>query len=225
MPTIKIHSKLLQQFPFWDQLSKEEQSKVEMRASILRYGAGQPVRSGNRDCLGLIYVASGILRAYLLSPDGKEITLYRVKEGDICLLAASCVLDSISFDTQVDAEEDTEFLLIPADVYAELMENNICVQRDTYKLATERFSDVVAGFERLVFLTLEQRLTAFLLDEASEQNSDTIHMTHEQIATHIGSAREAVSRSLKRLASEGQVEMFRGGVHLKDKPALYAMFD
>ncbi|MGI6402780.1 MAG: Crp/Fnr family transcriptional regulator [Oscillospiraceae bacterium] len=212
-----------ERLPFWPHLSPQERERVMGRMTMLHYQAGQTVRGGNSDCLGLVIVMRGVLRAYLLSPNGREITLYRMKGGDSCVLAASCVLDAISFDTLVDAEEDSDILLLPVDVYAALMKNNLYVERDTYKMATERFSDVVAGLERLAFMNLEQRLISFLLDETADNGSNTIRMTHEQIAVNIGSAREVVSRSLKSLAVRGWVELFRGGVRLKDKETLYQL--
>ncbi len=211
--------------PFWSHLSQQEQERVAGRMTMLGYQAGQTIRGGHGDCLGLVIVVRGVLRAYLLSPNGREITLYRMKAGDSCVLAASCVLDAISFETMVDAEEDSEILLLPIDVYASLMKNNLYVERDTYKMATERFSDVVAGLERLAFMNLEQRLISFLLDETADNGSDTLHMTHEQIAVNIGSAREVVSRTLKSLAARGWVELFRGGVRLKDKATLYQLIE
>lgn len=217
------YQSLLENIPFWEHLSEEDRSLVLSRQSTVRYRAGQQVRGGNMDCLGFIIVLSGMLRAHLLSPDGRDITLYRIRPGESCVLAASCVLDAVSFETQVDAEEDSEILLIPIDVYSLLIRNNIYVECATYKMATERFSDVVAGVERLVFMSLEQRIVSFLLDEASQTGSGEVHMTQEQIAVNIGSAREAVSRALKSMAEQGLVELFRGGVRLIDKTALYQL--
>lgn len=214
---------LLEQLPFWPHLADEERSLVYRRQTALFCAAGQHVRGGDMDCLGLILVKRGVLRAHLLSPDGKEITLYRIRAGEFCLLSASCVLDAVSFETHVDAEQDSEILLIPADAFAALLNGNIHVERDVYRLGMERFSEVVAGLERLVFFSLEKRIASFLLDEAANNASDTVQMTHEQIAVLIGSAREAVSRTLKGMAARGLVELFRGGVRLLDRPALYRM--
>lgn len=210
-------------FPFWSNLTSEEKQLVESRVSIQTYAQGQLARGGNMDCIGMFHVLKGVLRAYLLSWEGREVTLYRLRKGEVCVLSASCVLDTISFETQVRADEDCELLLLPIDVFSSLMKRNIHVERDVYRLMTERFSDVVAGVERLVFLNIEQRLASFLLDEASGSGSNTINMTHEQIAVNIGSAREVVSRTLKNLAAKNMVELFRGGVTLVDKPALYQL--
>lgn len=218
-----VYRELLEALPFWNSLTDKERELVNGRLAVLHYRAGQPVRGGNVDCLGLVLTVTGSLRAFLLSPDGREVTLYHVREGECCVLSVACALDAVSFDTQVEAEADSEVLLIPIDVYSSLLKENIYVERDTYKMATERFSDVVAGVERLVFFSLEQRLVSFLLDVLAETGGDTVHMTHEQIAVNIGSAREAVSRTLKGMESRGLVELFRGGLRLADKPALYGM--
>ena len=211
--------------PFWPYLTERERSAVESRAAMLEIPAGQLVRGQDMDCLGFLRVLDGVLRASLLSADGREVTLYRLQAGEACVLSAACVLDAVSFDTQIVVEENCKALLIPADVFAGLRQSNVYVERDAYKMAAERFSDVVAGVERLVFLNLEQRLASFLLDESARQGSDQVGMTHEQLAVNIGSAREAVSRTLKRLSEKGWVELYRGGVRLQDKKALYRLMD
>lgn len=214
---------MVRALPFWENLNQQERDLVSVRASVLRYAPGQLVRSSNDECLGFLYLDSGSLRAYLLSPEGREVTLYRMEAGEYCVLSAACVLDAISFDTEIVAEADCEALLVPADVFATLLKHNICVERDAYRLATERFSDVVAGMERMVFFNLEQRVASFLLDEAAAKGTDRLALTQEQIAVNIASAREVVSRTLKTMAEKGFVALFRGGVEIKDKPRLYQL--
>lgn len=186
----------------------------------MQYLPGQAIYNPSNNCLGAILVLSGVLRTYLLSPDGRELTLFRTREGETYLLTASCVLQSISFHTQVDAEEHSEILLIPSGLYSTLVEKDVQIECDSYKMLLGSFSDVVSSIERMIFLTLEQRLASFLLDEADSNDSDCISMTHEQIAVNIGSARVAVNRSLNGMAKQGLLELYRGGVRLVDKQAL-----
>lgn len=214
---------LAETLSFWKHLTPVERSLTLSRLAVLHFQAGQLIRGGGEECLGLILVMHGVIRAHLLSPDGREVTLYRLRSGSACVLSASCVLSAISFETQVTAEEDCDVLLLPIDVFSRLVQENIYVERDSYIMAAERFSDVVAAMERTAFFSLEQRLISFLLDEAASKNSDTIQMTHEQIAINIGSAREAVSRTLKAMSVKGWVALFRGGVRLQDKVALYQL--
>src|SRR5699024_11059007 len=133
----------------------------------------------------------GLLRVYLLSAQGKEATLYRLREGVVCTLSASCMLSAIPFNVQIDAETHCDMLVIPAAVFSQLMKENIYVENFAYKLTTEHFSDVIAGIERTLFLSLPQRIAAFLLDEASQDSSDSLAITQENLARSIGSAREA----------------------------------
>lgn len=216
-------NELLYKLPAWEHLTDGERLLVSSRASVQEYEPGSHLRSGAMNCLGLISVISGSLRAYLLSPEGREVTLYRIREGEVCILSAACVLDLISFDSYIITEEHCKVLLVPVDIYTSIIKSNIYFECDTYKMAAGRFSDVVSGLERLVFYSLEQRIAAFLIDEASEKETDILHMTHDQIAVNIGSAREAVSRVLKNMEAQGYLKLSRGSVELMDKRGLYGI--
>jgi CRP/FNR family transcriptional regulator len=168
----------------------------------------------------VIIVKSGCLRLYILSEEGKEITLYRLFPGDICMLSASCVLQSITFDVFVNAEEDSECCVIGGCAFADVSERVPEVKIFALETAVSRFSDVMWVMQQILFLSMDKRLAIFLLDEAAQTGSDTVRLTHEQIARYMGSAREVVSRMLKYFASEGMVEVTRKGVILLDKPRL-----
>lgn len=211
----------LRQLPFWSHLRESEQQLFLQRARHVHYSAGENVRGRHTACLGVLQVVQGILRTYMLAEDGREVTVYRLKPGDICMFSASCILDAVSFDVEIDAEEDSDVLLIPIDAFEQVSSNNLHVENFSYKMAAERLSDVLLAVERMLFLSLEERLAAFLIDETAESGSAEVHMTQERIARAIGSAREAVSRSLRRMAQNGEVELFRGGVRVLDKNALY----
>lgn len=213
----------LPRLPFWKHLTAEERILLQNRSYYLQYRQGQQLRSAGTQCLGVLLVLSGTLRTYLLSPDGREMTLSRTRSGETYLLTASCVLESISFDTHVDAEEDCEVLLIPSDVFSVLVEQNLQVECDSYKMLADGYADVVSSIERLIFLSLEQRIASFLLDESAETGAGQLQMTHEQIAVSIGSARVAVNRALHQMAKKGLVELSRGSIRLADKAALYRL--
>ncbi|EJW94349.1 crp/Fnr family Transcriptional regulator, partial [gut metagenome] len=157
--------------PFWEHLTEEEQTLLLSHVRKIHYPAGSAVQSGESQCLGTIFLLKGILRVYLLSAQGKEATLYRLRDGDVCTLSASCMLSSITFDVQIDAETDCEVLLIPAVIFSRLMKQNIYLENFTYKMTTEHFSDVISGIERTFFLSLPQRIAAFLLDESAQNGT------------------------------------------------------
>ena len=207
---------VLQKFPFWVNLLDSEKETLQRSATIQHYKKGTLIHNGDKECLGLLLVLSGEIRTFLLSDEGRTVTLFRLDPNDFCVLSATCVISQITFDTQMTAQKDTDVLVIPAYILAALKEQNIYVRCFLYELATERFSDVMWAMQEILFKGLDRRLAGFLLNEAERIHSDTIRMTHEQIARHISSAREAVARMLKSFSEAGLVELKRGAITLRD---------
>ncbi len=212
-----------QNFPFWNQLKEQERELFFQNTVSVFYKKGAVVHGMQERCAGILLIKSGHLRTYLLSEDGREITLYRLFERDICILSASCVLETITFDVFIGAEEDTEVLLIDSEFFHKMAEKNIYVQCFAYQLATIRFSDVMWAMQQILFMGMDKRLAIFLQNEANKQNSIEIKMTHEQIARYIGSAREVVSRMIKYFVQENIIETFRGGIRIIDFEKLNAL--
>ena len=211
---------ILNKLPFWTSLTEQEKEILRKSAVIRRYEKGSFIHSSDRDCLGMLFIISGEIRTYILSDEGREITLFRLYPNDLCVLSASCVISQISFDTQMTARQDTEVLIIPPNITALLKEQNISVRCFLYEQATERFSEVMWAMQQILFKGLDQRLAAFLVEECERTNSNTVRMTHEQIARNISSAREAVARMLKQFSEEGLVELKRGAITLRDLDSL-----
>lgn len=211
---------ILNKLPFWTSLTEQEKEILRKSAVIRRYEKGSFIHSSDRDCLGMLFILSGEIRTYILSDEGREITLFRLYPNDLCVLSASCVISQISFDTQMTARQDTEVLIIPPNITALLKEQNISVRCFLYEQATERFSEVMWAMQQILFKGLDQRLAAFLVEECDRTNSNTVRMTHEQIARNISSAREAVARMLKQFTQDGLVELKRGEIIIKDTDGL-----
>ena len=210
----------IQHFSFWEHLSDQEKELLCDNTIAAHYPKGISVHSGNEDCIGILLVKKGQLRTYLLSEDGRDVTLYRLFEGDVCILSASCVLDAITFDVFIDAEEDTDVLLINSSVFHQMADKNIYMKCFGYQLATTRFSDVMWAMQQILFMSADRRLAIFLTDELAKTGGDEVRMTHDQMAKYMGSAREVVSRMLKYFAQEGWVRLFRGGVQVLDRKKL-----
>lgn len=208
---------------YWHKISEEERKEILQGITSVRYKAGDRVHHAAEDCIGMLLVVSGELRTYILSDNGKELTLFRQGKSGVCVLTASCVLNSITFDVLVDAETDCELLLIHAVTLSKLHAQNPLIENFALKIAADKFSAVVSAMESMLFMTFEQRLATFLIAEIENNNSETVHLTHEQIAKYIGSAREVVSRELKQWEKAGIVTLFRGGVDIKDDGALRSM--
>lgn len=211
---------LKERFGAWENLSEEEQQSLVKNSYFVTCNAGDTVHRGERECKGLIFVKSGMLRAYMMSDEGKEVPLYRMDEGEWCILSASCVISNITFDVHIDAERPTELLVISAPYFRRLALSNIYVECLAYKMATDGFSEVMWAMQQMLFMSFDKRLAVFLWDEAVSTGTDTIKMTHEQVAKHTGSAREVVTRMLKSFAGNGIVELSRGGIKIIDKEKL-----
>ena len=207
-------------FPIWDKLNTAQQDRLRGSLFTRRVRKGTLIRSGSADCTGLLLIRSGQLRAYILSDTGREITIYRLFDRDICLLSASCMLRSIQFEITIEAEKDTELWVIPAEIYQGIMEESAAVSNYTNELMASRFSDVMWLMEQIMWRSFDQRLAEFLLQERNLEGSSRLSITHERIAGHLGSAREVVTRMLRYFQSEGLVELSRGRVTLTDEAEL-----
>ena len=211
-----------QMFPFWGILLEEDRTLLCDNTLAMGYPKGVTLHDGTT-CSGVFLVSKGCLRVYMLSEDGKEVTLYRLHAGDMCMLSASCVLQSVTFDVQVDTEEPTECYVISGAAFAEVAERYPDVKIFSLELAVSRFSDVMWAMQQILFMSMDKRLAVFLSDESARIGADVIPLTHEQIAKYIGSAREVVSRVLKYFAADGIVELSRKGVRITDKKQLRAL--
>ncbi len=207
-------------FPFWDKLTDSQKEYIIENSIETSFKKGNSLHGGDSDCIGVLIVKKGTIRTYMISDEGREITLYRLDDNEVCVLSASCILQTITFDVFVDAETDCEIIQINSAVFSKLSSSNIYVENYSYKLASERFSDVMWAFQQILFISFDKRLAGFLLDESIKTGSDVIHMTHEQIAKYLSSAREVVSRMLNYFSREQLVSLSRGGITLVDKQKL-----
>lgn len=203
-------------FPICDQLTPDQQNLLERTVIPRKIPKGTVVHNGSLDCSGLMVVCSGQLRAYILSDEGREITLYRLFEHDCCLFTASCMLKSIQFEITIETEKDTEVLTIPPQVFNELMQQSLPMANFTNQLMATRFSEVMWLMEQVMWKSFDKRLAGFLVEESRLEETLVLKMTHEKIANHMGTAREVVTRMLRYFQSEDLVKLTRGAIELTD---------
>ena len=211
---------LEQTLPFWKELTPAQQKLVRTNTVRHNYPAGEMLHNGSKDCSGVMVIVSGQLRVYIVSESGKEVTLYRLLDRDICLFSASCIMKNISFEVFIESEKDCEILLLPTPVYKELAQSSLAVSAYSNQLMQSRFSDVMWLVEQVMFMSFDKRLAIFLLDQAGMEGSDTLKITQEAVAKHLGSAREVVTRMLKYFQGEGYVRIFRGGIEITSRQGL-----
>lgn len=211
---------LLKLLPFWSKLSSNDQKQLAASSHIETYTKGDIIHRTDTECKGILIVRTGQVRIYILSEEGREVTLFRVNAGETCVLSASCLIDSIAFDVVIEATEDTEVLVVQTCAFFQVMGQNPEVELYLYKTATEHFSDVMWTMQQILFMRIDQRIAQFLWDEMVHKNTTLLQITHDEIAKYIGSAREVVTKVMKYLAQENVVALSRGKVEILDKEKL-----
>ena len=207
-------------FPIWNRLNPEQQKKLNERVDFRKVKAGTVLHDGSAECLGLLLVRSGQLRAYILSDEGREITINRFFEMDLCVFSASCVMPNMQFDIVVEAEKDSEIWVIPACLYRNLMDESLPVANYSNQLMMTHFSELMWLVEQVMWKSFDKRLADFLLEESNLEGTTELKLTHEKIANHMGTAREVVTRMLRYFQSEGLVTLTRGTVEIADAKRL-----
>ena len=210
-------------FPIWNKLTPDQQQRLRSVSDLQKVKKGTVLHDGSPECLGMLLVHSGQLRAYILSEEGREVTITRFFEMDICLFSASCVMPNMQFDIFIEAEKDSEIWVIPACLYQNLMDESLAIANYSHNLITSHFSEVMWLMEQIMWKSFDKRLAKFLLEEAALEDTMSLKITHEKIANHMGTAREVVTRMLRYFQSEGMVKLTRGTVELTDTKKLEAL--
>ena len=211
--------------PIWDKLTLDQQQRITAVADRITATQGTLLHSNSEECLGLLLIRSGQLRAYILSDEGREITLYRLFEHDVCLLSTSCVMPDMQFDVMIEAEKDSELWSIPACLYKNLMDESLAVANYSNSLMSSHFSELMWLMEQIMWKSFDKRLAKFLLEECNLEGTTSLKITHEKIANHMGTAREVVTRMLRYFQNEGMVRLTRGTVEILDEKRLARLQD
>ena len=210
-------------FPVWDKLTPGQQLLLDQTIVPKALGKGAVLHDGSADCAGLVLIKSGQLRAYILSEDGREITLYRLLDQDICLFSASCVMRSVQFEVMIAAEKESEVFIIPPYIFKKIMDESAPLANYVNELMATRFSEVMWLIEQIMWKSVDKRLADFLLEESTLEGSDVLKLTHEAIANHLGTAREVITRMLRYFQNEGYVKLTRGTVEIADRSSMEAL--
>ena len=212
-------------FPIWNKLTAPQQERIISNLMERRVSKGTVIHNGSMDCTGLLLVKTGQLRAYILSDEGREITIYRLFDRDMCLFSASCMMRSIQFEVTIETEKDAELWIIPAEIYQNIMKESAPVSNYTNELMATRFSDVMWLMEQVMWKSLDKRVAAFLLEEMSIEGTAQLKITHETVANHLGSHREVITRMLRYFQNEGMVKLSRGTIEITDAKKLEELND
>lgn len=208
---ILIKDKLLQHLPF---LTKESFREIDefFKISLYQKIPKDKVISVEGDaCNYFSFLLKGVIKVYKVGASGREITLYRINEGGSCILTASCILSNTTFPALAITEEDSEVLSIPANLFKDYITKYPVWQEYVFNLVSERLADVIAVVEEIAFKNVDLRL-AEKLNQYLSKGINPIHITHQEIASDIGTSREVVSRILKDFEARGAIEISRGSI-------------
>ena len=167
---------------------------------------------------GAYIVLQGRLRVYSISPNGHEATLYTIAPGETCVLALNCLFNNLLYPAWVEAESDTQVMVIPGPLYRSLFHTEPAIQDMTVRTLSTLVFRLMGELNDVHGLTVQQRLARFLLTRSNQQN--VLRMTQQQIAQHLGTSREVIARQLLELAANHLIATGRGQLTLLDTNGL-----
>ncbi len=186
-------------------------------AQVVRLGRERFVFHAGDLCGAFLILLDGDVRVQLTAANGREVTLYRIGPGGSCILTTSCLLGREHYPAEAIAESDVTALAIPAASFQAALENSEQFRHYVFDGFSSRLTNVIQRIEQIVFTSIDARLAAALLRLDDDGNQD---VTHQEIAIELGTAREVVSRHLKRFETEGWVRLGRGSIAVTDRARL-----
>ena len=205
--------------PFWERLRETQRDNITNNTRAVRYRKGSHIADVGEDC-GMVIVRRGRICAYTVSEQGREVALLSCYSGDICLMAAHSFIDTSSFNICIAAETEVDALIVDTSTLSDICKSCIHAESFMRQLISSHFCRVTGSMQNMLLQSPEQRLADYLCAASDRTGSNRVNTTHEQLAKHIGTAREVGSRTLKRLSAEGVVSLERGTVVIKDKSRL-----
>ena len=206
--------------PFWGSLTDSEKELVLSGSKLKLFKRGSVLYHGSDECTGVRIVKRGRVRVYISSPNGKEMTLYRIYDNDFCMMSVACMLKNIRFNVNLEMETDCEIIDISREIYKRLLDVNMVVKNFTLELMASKFTDIMWLFEQMAFSGMDNRLAGELVEQSAIDGSPVLKITHDKIAADLGTAREVVTRLLKQFQLEGLVSLSRGKIEILNEKAL-----
>lgn len=191
----------------------------EVEHSVISMKKGEKVFTEGEGCGRLGFIISGIIKVFKDSPSGRSMTLYRIGRGESCMLSMSCALSNPIHQASAMVEEDAWVITLRPDIFRKLMTDSEIARNYVFTQFALRMTDNMVLIEEVVFKRMDQRLADTLI-ERSQSGREIIKMTHEELATELGTAREVISRLLKELELSGLVRLQRGSIEIVDLKAL-----
>lgn len=223
MITIEKVNFIRNSIPFYHQLNIDHQELIIQTLKRRFFHKGDYLLNLENECGGILVIEKGRIRAYIMSDDGREITLFRLLEKNICLLSSSCVFRNLNFSVYFEAEKDSTIFSIPSDVFEKISAANFYVKEYMLEQMAKRFSSAMWVMEQVVFGSLSKRVATYIYEQTQLENSLVLPITHDNIAKNIGSAREVVSRMLKHMENDEIIQLSRGTITINNLEKLKSL--
>ncbi len=206
-----MNTELLKSFDFLKSLDDECQVKFLEHCRMLDVEAGKTVFDSTV-CNGIMLVTEGRFRVYMISDEGREITLYYLEKGDVSTLSINCITGTMPIKVIVTAVENSKIVKLDNGYFMDLHKRNFSLQKFVLENMSQQMNEVMWIVEQIAFKAMDKRVATYLIN----QNSKIIYNTHEEIANNIGTAREVISRMLKYFEKNGVVKLSRGKISIED---------
>ena len=210
----KQFERIFQSMPFLKNADSGFVKEFQKSAFLAQIPAGHDVFLEGDRVEATALLISGVVRVYKIGETGREITLYRFGNGSSCILTANAILSRNTFPAIATVEQDAEAVMIPADVFRDWVKRYDLWRDFVFDLLSQRLSTVMAVVDEVVFHRMDRRVANLLLKRGKEENP--IRITHQEIASDLGSSREVISRLLEDFISEGSVRSGRGIIEVLD---------
>ena len=198
-------------------LNTDTVDRLLQHSRVVDLAEGRYVFNLGDACEAFLVVLDGSVRVRLTAASGREVTLYRVGPGSSCLLTTSCLFSRDLYPAEAVTETTVKALVVPVPLFKSLLESSAGFRQYVFDGFARRLADVITRIEALALAPIEGRLAKALLEMHQDGRVD---VTHQQLAGDLGTAREVVSRHLKRLEDRGIVELGRGRIRVADPAAL-----
>lgn len=199
---------------FWNKLTDNEKSMIQTNSSVLKFHKGEIVDTIKYN--GFYIVKSGLLNVFTITNNEKEISLFKLREYDLCLFSSKCLLNKFDYEILIEADKDSEIYFIPNNIFESLMNSSLEINKYVNDLLIMRFSDSIWIIDQIINNKLLNRICAYLWNIYEIENKTIIHITHDKIAKDLNTKREVITRVLNYMSQEEMIKINRGVIEIVD---------
>lgn len=216
----RIETKWLTRFPELAKISDSAWTETVKAASVRTIPRGTVLFRPGDPCMSFVLVLAGTVRVHIPGESGREIVLYRVESGEICVLTLSNMLGGITYSAEGVTETDAQLVVIPSQPFEHALTASPAFRRYIFSMIGRRLGEMMLLLEEITFKRLDIRLAQLLARAAGENENRPLHKTHQELAALLGSSREVISRLLKEFERNGWVRLNRGNIEVLSRTAL-----